>query len=135
MNSGWARSYQVCQRPSCGNWIWNDRIRAGFVCRKCGEKWQKLQRDQLFEISQENQEAAAASTTSSRPGFTRRKGLQDSKIQKATAETLAPAWSSLEAALQVKPKDLGISPPPPTPEPDLKDVLETCPSYLQRCGN
>lgn len=30
-----------------------------------------------------------------------------SKIQKATAEILAPAWSSLEPALQGKLKDLG----------------------------
>ena len=45
------------------------------------------------------------------------------KIQKATAEILAPAWATLGSALQGKLQELGISPPPPSPEPDLKDVL------------
>lgn len=46
-------------------------------------------------------------------------GQRPVKIQKATAE----AWAPLEPALQQKLKDLGIAPPPPNPEPDLKDVL------------
>ena len=45
------------------------------------------------------------------------------KIQKATAEALAPAWSSLDQTLQQRLQDLGIQPPPPSPGPDLKDVL------------
>ena len=36
---------------------------------------------------------------------------------------LAPTWTSLDPALQQKLQALGISPPPPSPGPDLKDIL------------
>ena len=37
--SNWRRSYQVCGGSGCSNWIWSDKVREGYVCRRCGEKW------------------------------------------------------------------------------------------------
>ena len=46
-----------------------------------------------------------------------------SKVQKLTGELLASSWDKLDPGLQQKLTEIGISPPPPDPEPDLQDVL------------
>ena len=46
-----------------------------------------------------------------------------SKVQKLTGELLASSWNKLDPGLQQKLTEIGISPPPPSPEPDLQDVL------------
>ena len=33
------RSYQVCGHAGCRNWIWDDQVREGCVCRQCGSAW------------------------------------------------------------------------------------------------
>ena len=40
-----------------------------------------------------------------------------------SGELLASSWDKLDPGLQQKLTEIGISPPPPTPEPDLQDVL------------
>eukprot|EP00913_Durusdinium_trenchii_P017809 g16734.t1 len=44
-------------------------------------------------------------------------------VQKLTGELLASSWDKFDSDLQQKLTELGISPPPPSPEPDLQDVL------------
>ena len=100
------------------------RIRAGYVCRKCGEAWQQPPQgySQVSPSRSPTRPKKKQWPVTPPPGLGTRPP-KVTKIQKATAEILAPAWSTLEPALQGKLKDLSISPPPPTPEPDLKDVL------------
>ena len=37
----WARSYQCCRGADCSNWIWEDKVAEGYVCRKCGLAWRQ----------------------------------------------------------------------------------------------
>ena len=118
------RTYQVCGGASCFNWIWADKIREGYVCRRCGETWARPpQGYSQAPPSRSPKRTGRQQLPVKPPPGLGNKPHKVTRIQKATAEVLAPAWSSLDQALQQKLQDLGIQPPPPNPGPDLKDVL------------
>ena len=122
--TSWGRAYQVCGHEGCSNWIWQDKIQAGFVCRKCGEAWPRPPKGYSSGGSSRSPTRPKAKQwpVAPPPGLHTRPP-KATKIQKATAAILAPAWTTLGKALQDKLQELGISPPPPTPEPDLTEVL------------
>ena len=35
----WGRCYMVCGHTICQNWIWEDKLRPGTKCRRCGTWW------------------------------------------------------------------------------------------------
>ena len=120
----WCRAYQVCGGGGCFNWIWSDKVREGFVCRKCGEQWPRPpQGFSKAPPSRSPQRGPRQQLPVTPPPGLNGKAPKMTKLQKATAEALAPTWTSLDPALQQKLQALGISPPPPSPGPDLKDIL------------
>ena len=82
-SSSWRRTYQCCQGPACSNWIWQDKICEGYVCRQCGLAWSRPPQGysshpssrRLYPISRK----ACSSTEASDPpaGVRRAQKLQD----------------------------------------------------------
>ena len=102
----WCRGYQVCQASSCHNWIWQDRVREGTVCRQCGTSWQKP--------SQGYAPRWKTSRSVTPPPGLWKSNTRPSKVQKLTGELLASSWDKLDPGLQQKLTEIGISPPPPS---------------------
>ena len=118
---------QVCKHPSCGNWMWEDKICEGYTCRKCGQSWAKPAAG--FQ---------ARSPSRSRGRFTPRQkpvapppGLGSTRtsklshVHKATTDLLRSSWTTLDSKLQQQLEQLGIKPTPPSADPDdLTHVLK-----------
>ena len=122
--ASYCRAYTVCGGDRCFNWIWSDKIREGYLCRRCGVQWPRPPQGYSTTPSSRSPKRSSRQQLPVKPppGLGQ-KPVKLTKIQKATGEALAPAWSSLDPALQQRLQDLGIQPPPPSPGPDLKDVL------------
>ena len=37
--TSWRRAYTACSKPTCNNWIWQDKQCPGTRCRRCGTMW------------------------------------------------------------------------------------------------
>ena len=123
----WARTYQCCKSTSCSNWMWEDKICEGFVCRKCGLEWQKptygfssRRSPTRFNRKQEMRQKPIPPP----PGLGGNKNNRVTQAFKATTDLLTTSWSSLDVKLQQQLEQLGIKPQDPNPEPDLTDVLK-----------
>lgn len=103
INMQWGRAYQTCSSTGCRNWIWEDRIQAGFTCRLCGNAWQKpthgfvSKAKQVKHLTRWNAYKARSPTPP--PGLSKPKTGKQGKFQKAASDILAPAWEGLDEAL------------------------------------
>ena len=94
--SNFCRPYQVCGGDHCFNWIWSDKIREGYVCRRCGEAWPcPPQGYSQAPPSRSPKRSGRQQMPVKPPPGLGNKPYKLTKIQKATAEALAPSWSSL----------------------------------------
>ena len=125
MEHGRRRSYQVCGHAGCRNWIWDDRVREGCVCRQCGSAWTKPQQGYAARspAPRAHPRWKINKSVTPPPGLWRGSG-KTAKIQKQTGDLLLSSWNKLDATLQGKLKELGISPPQEDREPDLEAVLK-----------
>lgn len=121
MYAGGHRSYQCCQNTGRSNWIWNDRVCEGYVCRKCGQSWSKPANGFSIKKSPSPKRYGQRQRpVAPPPGL----GGHRQGRHKATTDLLTASWTSLGSKLQQQVEQLGIRPPAPNPEPDLKDVLQ-----------
>ena len=125
MEWGKRRSYQLCGHLGCRNWIWEDRVREGRVCRQCGNTWAKPTQGYAARSPTPRNNARWKNRRSLTPppGLWNGAGPRTSKLQKQTGDLLLSSWDKLDSTLQQKLTELGIAPPTTNPEPDLKDVL------------
>ena len=124
----WGRSYQICNSGTCKNWIWEDKIQAGFTCRLCGSTWKKPSQGYASKAQQVKHltrwNAYKARSPTPPPGLGKGKPGKSGKLQKVASDILAPAWEGLDEALRSKLIEVGINPNPKQIEPDLTDVLK-----------
>lgn len=123
----WARSYQCCRGAECSNWIWEDKVAEGYVCRKCGLAWR--QPAQGFRDRSKSQPrgryAPRQKPITPPPGLGGGRVSKLSQVHKATTDLLMGSWGSLDPKLQQQLEQLGIKPAPPTVEADdLTSVLK-----------
>lgn len=93
------------------------------MCRRCGVQWPRPPQGFSTTPSSRSPKRSGRQMPLTPPPGLGQKPHKMTKIQKATAEALGPGWTTLDSALQQRLQDLGIQPPPPSPGPDLKDVL------------
>ena len=125
MTGGWGRRYQVCCNGSCNNWIWEDKIQEGFVCRSCGQGWKPPTQGYLARKTPSPRRfGPRQKPLAPPPGLGGHKAGRQYHVHKATTELLAASWTTLDPKLQSQLEQLGIKAPSPTPEPDLTDVLK-----------
>ena len=134
MTSNWCRAYQVCTKSSCHNWIWQDKIRSGNKCRKCGTWWEitsngkgkgqghSQQAKTLMKGWPKKSYQEALLDTP--PGLSRPRPLRRPKDQQQAAELLTANWESIPDTIQSKLQALGLG-PQPQEEPGLTDILKT----------
>ena len=113
----WRRAYQVCQLSTCHNWIWQDRVRCLPTVR---DSWSKP--PQGFAPRSPTPRVQTRSVTPP-PALWKGSTNRSTKVQKLTGEILASSWDKLDPGLQQKLTEIGVTPPAPTPEPDLQEVL------------
>ena len=95
--NSYCRACTVCGGDRCSNWIWSDKIREGYLCRRCGEKWSRPpQGFSKAPTSRSPKRTGRQQMPVKPPPGLGTKPYKVTKIQKATAEVLAPAWSSLD---------------------------------------
>ena len=125
MTISWGRRYQVCRNSSCGNWIWDDKVCEGFVCRRCGQSWSRpAQEFSTKKSPSPRRSGPCQKPLTPPPGLGGTKGGRQQHVHKATTDLLTASRASLDPKLQHQLEQLGIKPPNPTPEPDLTDVLK-----------
>ena len=93
------------------------------VCRQCGTSWPKPPQGYAPRSPPPNFARWKNSRSVTPPPGLWKNTNRPSKVQKLTGELLASSWDKFDSDLQQKLTELGISPPPPSPEPDLQDVL------------
>ena len=93
------------------------------MCRQCGTTWQKPSQGFAPRSPPPRANRWKTSRSVTPPPGLWKHGSRPSKVQKLTGELLASSWDKFDSALQQKLTEIGISPPPPSPEPDLQDVL------------
>ena len=125
--SSWTRAYQCCQGPTCSNWIWEDKVCEGYVCRKCGLAWR--QPTQGFSRRSPSRSlgrfAPRQKPVSPPPGLGNNRSSKLTQVHKATTDLLRASWTSLDPKLQEQLGNLGIKPVPPSTDPeDLTHVLK-----------
>ena len=117
----------VCQKGTCGNWIWTDKVRSGTKCRKCGTWWPEPSRHNGKGKGYgrpNNRPTGTQTWLDSPPGLTKIKPLKKSKVQQEATDLLASSWTALPEDTQTKLPALGIGPAKPK-EPALQDLLNT----------
>ena len=123
----WARAYQCCRGEECSNWIWEDKVAEGYVCRKCGLAWRQPAhgfRDRS-KSQPRGRHAPRQKPLTPPPGLGGGRASKISQVHKATTDLLMGSWGSLDPKLQQQLEQLGIKPAPPTVEADdLTSVLK-----------
>ena len=132
----WGRNYMVCHNQACTNWIWQDKLRPGTRCRKCGQWWDHYattgkgkgqghgQAKPLGHGKAWPKKSPGTQLLDSPPGLYRPRPLKQNKDQAAAAELLATTWEVIPEGIQAKLMALGFGPPPPE-EPELTELLKT----------
>ena len=132
----WGRNYVTCRHTECRNWIWEDKLRPGTRCRKCGTWWQQQTATGKGKGQGHGQPRAAQKAQpwlrrhqaqpalDTPPGLPRLRPLKQSKEQASAVELIASTWSVIPEAIQAKLTTLGYGPPPPE-EPELTELLKS----------
>lgn len=130
-SSSWRRTYQCCQGPACPNWIWEDKICEGYVCRQCGLAWSRPPQGYSSHPSSRRSPTRSQGRFAPRqkpvtppPGLGGHRSSKIGQVHKATTDLLTTSWSSLDSKLQAQLEQLGIKPPAQEKEPELTDVLK-----------
>ena len=136
--SSWTRAYQCCKGPLCSNWIWEDKVCEGYVCRKCGLAWR--QTTQGFSRRSPSRSLGDLHLDRSRslppPGLGNNRSSKLTHVHKATTDLLRASWTSLDPKLQEQLEHLGIKPVPPSTDPDdlthvLKENMAQLPTVVK----
>ena len=132
----WGRNYMNCQNPVCRNWIWEDKLRPGARCRKCGQWWKQLATTGKGKGQGHGQakpyghgktwprKQAGDHLLDTPPGLSRLRPLKQHKEQATAAELLASTWDVIPDHIQTKLTALGYG-PPPQEEPELTELLKS----------
>ena len=127
MSPTWGRSYMVCSQSTCSNWIWNDKLRTGTKCRRCGTWWPDTHthtgkgKGYGRPPTKHHPNQQWLETP---PGLTKIRPLKKTKVQQEATALLNGSWSTLPEETQIKLQALGIGPTKPE-EPELTDILKT----------
>ena len=134
--TSWCRTYQVCSKNHCNNWIWQDKLQHGTRRRKCGTWWTTTTNNGKGKgQGHTNKTKAYMSTTwpkktyqealiDAPPGLTKPRPLRKPKDQQQAAELLQATWDVIPDTIQTKLQALGLG-PQPQEEPGLTDILKT----------
>ena len=126
----------TCRHSECRNWIWEDKLRPGTRCRKCGTWWQNMAATGKGKGQGHGQHRApskaqpwprkqpATQVLDTPPGLPRLRPLKQSKEHASAVELIASTWSVIPEGIQTKLAALGYGPQPPE-EPELTELLKS----------
>ena len=116
----WGRSYMIFKNTTGHNWIWEDNLRPGTKCRKCG-RWSSSHTSKGKGYGRPVTKLTTGSNNwlETPPGLAKLKPLKRTKVQQEATELKSTTWPTILEDIQGKLQALGLGPTKPD-KPELK---------------